>query len=88
MKNSMTEVFERKPGLGQNPGDQNIPEHVKIAMNSEKPPDVMKIKHIRKGIVGDWRNHFSEEQSERMNRKFFERSKGTEIQEMYKDIMC
>lgn len=43
--------------------------------------------HVRKGIVGDSANYFSKEQSERLSRKFAERTKGTEIYEMYKDRM-
>ena len=32
---------------------------------------------IRKGVVGDWRNHFSEEQSTRMDREYTARMTGT-----------
>ncbi|XP_054710875.1 amine sulfotransferase-like [Uloborus diversus] len=42
---------------------------------------------VRKGIVGDWRNHFSEEQSKRMDEKFAERTKGTEIANWWKEYM-
>ncbi|GBN37481.1 Sulfotransferase 1 family member D1 [Araneus ventricosus] len=41
---------------------------------------------VRKGIVGDWRNHFSKEQSERMDQKFTERTKGTGIADLW--IKC
>ncbi|XP_064489148.1 sulfotransferase ssu-1-like isoform X2 [Ornithodoros turicata] len=33
------------------------------------PPDVM----VRKGVIGDWRNHFSAEQSDRIERAFSEK---------------
>ncbi|XP_055935691.1 sulfotransferase 1 family member D1-like [Argiope bruennichi] len=42
---------------------------------------------VRKGIVGDWRNHFSEEQSKRMDQKFAERTKGTELKNLWKNYM-
>ena len=32
---------------------------------------------IRKGVVGDWRNHFSEEQSTRLDREYTARMTGT-----------
>ncbi|KAG8184113.1 hypothetical protein JTE90_008899 [Oedothorax gibbosus] len=43
---------------------------------SEKPKSC---DFVRKGIVGDWRNHFSEEQNRRLNEKFAERTKNIEI---------
>ena len=33
--------------------------------------------HIRKGIVGDWKNYFSEEQSARMDAEYSKRMAGT-----------
>lgn len=41
---------------------------------------------VRKGIVGDWRSHFSKEQSERMDQMFAERTKGTDIGDLW--IKC
>ncbi|XP_054712118.1 sulfotransferase ssu-1-like [Uloborus diversus] len=46
----------------------------------ENPPQ---LEFLRKGCVGDWRNHFSPEQRDRFEAKFLERTKGTEIQEWY-----
>ncbi|GFX99601.1 sult1d1 [Trichonephila clavipes] len=48
------------------------------------PPSV---NFIRKGIIGDWRNHFSEDQSKRMDQKFAERTKGTDIPNLWKNYM-
>ncbi|KAG8191544.1 hypothetical protein JTE90_019608 [Oedothorax gibbosus] len=42
---------------------------------------------IRKGIIGDWRNHFSEEQSRRLDEKFEERTKNIEIAKIWKQYM-
>jgi hypothetical protein len=36
--------------------------------------------HFRKGDIGDWRNHFSEEQSQQMDSLFMEKMKGTGLQ--------
>jgi hypothetical protein len=41
------------------------------------PQKVDKPKHFRKGDIGDWRNHFSPEQSKRMDALFMEKMKGT-----------
>ena len=35
--------------------------------------------HFRKGVVGDWRNYFSEEQSARMDAECRKRLAGTEL---------
>ncbi|XP_054711382.1 sulfotransferase ssu-1-like [Uloborus diversus] len=57
---------------------------LKKVMESLSPPENLpKFQFIRKGIVGDWHNHFSPEQIERFTAKFNERTKGTEIQEWY-----
>ncbi|GFQ69098.1 sulfotransferase 1E1 [Trichonephila clavata] len=48
------------------------------------PPPV---NFIRKGIIGDWRNHLSEDQSKRMDQKFAERTKGTDIPNLWKNYM-
>ncbi|KAG8191541.1 hypothetical protein JTE90_019605 [Oedothorax gibbosus] len=42
---------------------------------------------VRKGIIGDWRNHFSEEQSRRLDEKFAERTKNIEIPEIWKKYL-
>ena len=34
---------------------------------------------VRKGIIGDWRNYFSEDQSRRLEEKFEERMKDTDL---------
>jgi hypothetical protein len=36
--------------------------------------------HFRKGIVGDWRNHFSAEQNERFDALYLEKMSGTALQ--------
>ncbi|GFX99637.1 sulfotransferase 1C2 [Trichonephila clavipes] len=45
------------------------------------------MQNIRKGVVGDWRNYFSEDQCQRMDEKFAEITKGTELENLWKDYM-
>lgn len=47
---------------------------------NEKPKN---INFVRKGIIGDWRNYFSEDQTRRLDEKFAERTKGTEIPHLW-----
>ncbi|GBO30247.1 Sulfotransferase 1C2A, partial [Araneus ventricosus] len=42
---------------------------------------------VRKGIVGDWKNHFNQEQSKRLDEKLAERMKGTELLSLWKKYM-
>ncbi|XP_042911581.1 sulfotransferase 1E1 [Parasteatoda tepidariorum] len=42
---------------------------------------------FRKGVTGDWRNHFSEDQSRRLDEKFAERTKNTDIPSLWKNFM-
>ena len=44
------------------------------------PQKADKPKHFRKGDIGDWRNHFSAEQSQQMDNLFMEKMKGTSLQ--------
>lgn len=45
------------------------------------------VNFVRKGIVGDWRNYFTKEQSRRIDEKFDERTKGTDIPKLFKKYM-
>ena len=44
------------------------------------PQKADKPKHFRKGDIGDWRNHFSAEQSQQMNDLFMKKMKGSDLQ--------
>ncbi|KAF8768068.1 Sulfotransferase 1C2A like protein [Argiope bruennichi] len=52
--------------------------------SKEKPTG---INFIRKGITGDWKNYFNEDQSRRMDEKFAERTKGTDLPDLWKNYM-
>ncbi|KAL1468627.1 hypothetical protein MTO96_041358 [Rhipicephalus appendiculatus] len=41
---------------------------------------------IRKGVVGDWKNYFSQEQSRRLEERFTLEMKGTDIPDLWKDV--
>lgn len=51
--------------------------------NEEKEPYVI----CRKGVIGDWRNHFSEEQSKRMDEKFAQKVKDIDLLNLWKKYM-
>ncbi|XP_077521314.1 sulfotransferase ssu-1-like isoform X3 [Amblyomma americanum] len=40
---------------------------------------------IRKGVVGDWRNHFSDDQVKRLQHKIEERTRGSGVMSLWKD---
>jgi hypothetical protein len=43
---------------------------------------------VRKGIVGDWRNHFSPEQARRLAARFVRRTRGTRAQHLWADVVA
>lgn len=55
--------------LGGNGVDQWIERKDYPLARAPPPPDVM----VRKGIIGDWRNHFTADQSRRIERAFVEK---------------
>jgi hypothetical protein len=42
---------------------------------------------IRKGQVGDWKNYFSEEQVERLKHRFSEKTQGTDITQLWPNLL-
>lgn len=42
---------------------------------------------IRKGVVGDWRSHFSPDQARRLAAKFDERTRGTSLASLWTEIL-
>ncbi|CAN7942796.1 unnamed protein product [Ixodes pacificus] len=41
---------------------------------------------VRKGIVGDWRNHFSEDQIKRMKERIALKTRGSTLMDLWKDV--
>ncbi|XP_077524209.1 sulfotransferase 2A1-like [Amblyomma americanum] len=41
---------------------------------------------VRKGIIGDWKNHFSMEQIERMKTRIVEKTIGSDVMSLWKDL--
>ncbi|XP_075555224.1 sulfotransferase ssu-1-like [Dermacentor variabilis] len=44
------------------------------------------VRFLRKGIVGDWRNHFSEEQVDRMKKRIVEKCANTDVMKLWEGI--
>ena len=42
---------------------------------------------LRKGVTGDWRNHFTKEESDQVDQKFLEHFKGTELEKIWTECM-
>ncbi|XP_065294468.1 sulfotransferase ssu-1-like [Dermacentor albipictus] len=40
---------------------------------------------VRKGVVGDWRNHFSEDQVKRLKKRIHEKTLGSDVMDLWKD---
>ncbi|KAH7941143.1 hypothetical protein HPB49_010337 [Dermacentor silvarum] len=40
---------------------------------------------VRKGVVGDWRNHFSEDQVQRLKKRIQEKTQGSDVMDLWKD---
>jgi hypothetical protein len=51
--------------------------------SSERPAEMPAF--VRKGIVGDWRNHFSPAQARRLVAKFEQRTRGTGAEHLWPD---
>lgn len=86
-EHSVREYFQNGPDSILN--DPNVPEGLKHVIenlkDSKKSFDNIP-NMIRKGIIGDWKNHFTEEQTQRMDEIFFERTKGTDVWKLWEDL--
>jgi hypothetical protein len=54
--------------------------------SSERPANMPAF--VRKGVVGDWRNHFSPDQARRLARRFRERAAGTRIEQLWPGLVA
>lgn len=85
---SFTDMFSLPPEIIES--DPNIAAGVKYAIKGLRPPEGKKreFNFIRKGTVGDWKTLFTEDQSRRMEEKLKEKTKGTDIVEMFRPSGC
>ncbi|CAL1276709.1 unnamed protein product [Larinioides sclopetarius] len=82
---SMTDEEIQKSDLPEKEKMRYFRIRQEVANQKERSPHAMD--NIRKGIVGDWRNYFSEDQSKRLDEKFEERTKGTELGNLWRKYM-
>ncbi|XP_076367514.1 sulfotransferase 1C2-like [Tachypleus tridentatus] len=92
MKNSVNKNFGNFFGLNPNDdqiNDPNLPEGLKYILkfmkNIEFNPK-SEIKIVRKGIVGDWKEHFSPAQSQQLMAKFCQKIQGTDIDQLWPEF--
>ncbi|CAN7988218.1 unnamed protein product [Ixodes hexagonus] len=45
-----------------------------------------KVQFVRKGVIGDWKNYFSKEQSRRLEERFFREMEGTSVPSLWDDV--
>jgi hypothetical protein len=52
--------------------------------SSARPPDMPEF--VRKGVAGDWRNHFSKDQARRLAAKLLARTQGTGAESLWPEL--
>ncbi|XP_013793715.1 amine sulfotransferase-like [Limulus polyphemus] len=75
-----SEDVEKNPYIPE--GIQHINQYMKN--NNIKPPE--EVNFVRKAVVGDWKNHFTPEQSRILKEKFQEKTKGTDISNLWPNL--
>lgn len=92
MKEKLNEHFAELSSLPpeQIVNNPDLPEGIRKAFSSKDAvfnSDASSVNFVRKGIVGDWRNHFSEEQNKRLEEKYRMRTQGTDIPKFWENCM-
>jgi hypothetical protein len=73
------DAIVRASGFTQMQRDQN-------RWSSERPAAMPAF--VRKGVVGDWRNHFSAEQARRLGAKFRARTAGSSLEDLWREVVA
>uniref|UniRef100_A0A224Z7D2 Sulfotransferase n=1 Tax=Rhipicephalus zambeziensis TaxID=60191 RepID=A0A224Z7D2_9ACAR len=89
-KDSMRKLYSQLGEWGKqlaNTPVEALPEAMRSAMETIKQVCAQPIKgdFVRKGIVGDWKNHFSSEQIARMKELIAARTAGSDVMDLWKD---
>ncbi|XP_065294469.1 sulfotransferase ssu-1-like [Dermacentor albipictus] len=58
---------------------------IKKSIGVEACDEPMTGDFVRKGVVGDWRNHFSEDQVKRLKKRIHEKTPGSDVMDLWKD---
>lgn len=85
MKENIAEVFDSilwKDTI-EKEGIEGLQYLTRFVASQEVPKSRPKVEFVRKGKVGDWKEHFSSEQSERLQKKFDEKFQGTDIPSLW-----
>lgn len=87
---SMKKINGELKNMGEtmlNMPPESMPEFLKSAMAAfgEIAKKPIQGDFVRKGIVGDWKNHFSAEQVSRMKEKIAAKTAGSDIMDLWKD---
>jgi len=94
MNKGIEELFTMSPeALAKSDIPEAMKNTLKALKTNEKLGDMAKkdrsnpAQFVRKGIIGDWRNYFSEDQNRRLEEKFDEKTAGTDIPDLFKKHM-
>lgn len=89
MKECVNESMQTSFDILKNAIGGKVPKWVELLKESIGPEAFEKPMcgdFVRKGVVGDWRNHFSEEQVKRLQEKIEQRTRGSEVMDLWKDV--
>lgn len=87
MKENVNDGMKNFFESAQSMPDKDKPEWVRLtleAMGDAMGPMVGEF--VRKGAVGDWRNHFSEDQVKRMKEQIAVKTRGSDVMELWRDL--